>query len=372
MILYDLLHSEGVRKVLDIMNLIIGAIRWVVPIGLIVMTSIDVFNKVINPDDKEGQKKIMTRIIAAIIVFLLPTIINLIMRLVDIGNGNSNSKNNNANNNTSQKDTKKDNNIDIMYCPKDEIMVGSSLSLSAITSENFDGSLIWSANYNNDVILLEPLNNGKILNYTLISYPSSGFVTITLRNNTVFKTCDVKVTKPKETPVEKVKILNCPNDDKVYDKGDKLTLNADGTNINWTMYTAKEYLNITPSSDGKSASIEVMDYYPAGSVTVIAEGKGSYEMCKINIRNQVRTEGTVLVNNCPKDKIKIGETFTLSTNEDVDWYNDIYSNYYEIVSSTPRSAIIKVIGNYSNYLPVRIRVKNNSNQVGYCSFYTHE
>ena len=368
MILYDLLNSDGVRKVLNLMNIIINAIRWVVPIGLIVMTSIDVFNKVINPDDKEGQKKIMTRIVAAIIVFLLPTIINLIMRLVDIGNGNTS---NNNNNKTTQKDTKQDNNIQIMYCPASEVTVGSSLSLSAVTSENFSGNLVWSANYNNDVIMLEPINNGKKLNYTLVSYPTSGTITITLRSNTNIKTCNIKVTKPQET-IEKVQLLNCPSDDKVFDKGDKFTLNAEGTDINWVMNVAQEYLNITPSSDGKSADIEVVDYYAAGNVTLIARNKGSYEMCKINIRNKKRTEGTVLVNNCPKNKIKIGDTFTLTTNEDVNWYNDIYSKYYEIVSSTSRSATIKIIGHYNDYLPINIRVKNNNNQNGYCSFYTYQ
>ena len=287
MVLFDLIHSNGVQQVLNLVNKLILIIRWVVPIGLIIMTSIDIFNKIINPDDKDGQRRIMNRFIAAVIVFFLPTIINIIMKLVEIGTDGK------VTNNTSQNNTGQNDN-----------------------------------NTNND--------------------------------------------KPKATEVpEKVQILNCPSNDKVFDKGDKIILNAKGTNINWVMFSAEQYLDIIPSSDGKSANIIVMDYYAAGYVTVIAQGNTSYEMCKINIRNREKTQGNVFINNCPNDKIRVGDIFTLTTNEDVSWFNDIYFNYYEIVSVTPRTVDIKVIGHYTDLLPVRIRVKNVNNQEGFCAFYTY-
>ena len=81
--------QEGVQNVLHLVKNIISVLRILVPIGLIVMTSIDIFNKVINPEDKEGQNKIMRRLIAAIIVFLIPTIISLAFKTIDKISGNN-------------------------------------------------------------------------------------------------------------------------------------------------------------------------------------------------------------------------------------------------------------------------------------------
>ena len=74
-----------IQRILGIAKLIINIIRWIVPIGLIVMTTIDVFKNVINPESKDGMKKIGTRIISAVIVFLVPFILNLVLKLVSVG-----------------------------------------------------------------------------------------------------------------------------------------------------------------------------------------------------------------------------------------------------------------------------------------------
>ena len=81
--------QEGVKNTIYLIKNILQVLRIVVPIGLIVMTSIDIAKKVINPEEKDGQKKIMTRAVAAIIVFFIPTIISIVFRLVDIGKGTS-------------------------------------------------------------------------------------------------------------------------------------------------------------------------------------------------------------------------------------------------------------------------------------------
>ncbi len=62
----------GLVKVFKIAKMFLNAIHIIVPIGLIIMTAIDVFKKVINPDDKEGQNKNMQRAIAAVVVFFVP------------------------------------------------------------------------------------------------------------------------------------------------------------------------------------------------------------------------------------------------------------------------------------------------------------
>ena len=84
-ILYDLLHSHGFQAVENAIDNILDIIRWVVPIGLLVMTGVDIARKVIDPDEKEGQKRIMHRIIAALVVFFVPVLKDLILRLIDIG-----------------------------------------------------------------------------------------------------------------------------------------------------------------------------------------------------------------------------------------------------------------------------------------------
>jgi hypothetical protein len=79
--------EHSIQPVLHMVKILIGVIRIVVPIGLIIMTTVDITKKVINPDDKDGQKKIMTRAIAALIVFLIPTFLNFFTWIVDRSTG---------------------------------------------------------------------------------------------------------------------------------------------------------------------------------------------------------------------------------------------------------------------------------------------
>ena len=82
-------NEEGVRNAFGLIRSALEIIRIVVPIALIAMTVLDITKKVINPDEKDGQKKIMTRAIAAIVVFLIPTILGIVFRLIDVGKGTS-------------------------------------------------------------------------------------------------------------------------------------------------------------------------------------------------------------------------------------------------------------------------------------------
>ena len=86
--------NGGVSPILHLIKTVINVLRVVVPIALIMMTSMDIVKKVINPDDKDGQKKIMTRAIAALIVFLVPTIINFALWVIDKANGTNVGKQN--------------------------------------------------------------------------------------------------------------------------------------------------------------------------------------------------------------------------------------------------------------------------------------
>ena len=83
--------QDGVCQAIGLIKNILVLLRIIVPVALIVMTTLDITKKVINPDEKDGQKKIMTRAIAAVIVFLIPTIIGLVFKLIDTGKGSGNS-----------------------------------------------------------------------------------------------------------------------------------------------------------------------------------------------------------------------------------------------------------------------------------------
>lgn len=58
-------------------------LRIIVPILLIVKVGIDFYKGIITPDDKDILSKIKNRFIACIIIFLIPTIINLFMGLLE-------------------------------------------------------------------------------------------------------------------------------------------------------------------------------------------------------------------------------------------------------------------------------------------------
>ncbi len=77
--------NGGLVKAISVTRTIIEVVRFAVPIGLIIMTSLDIFKKVINPDDKDGQKKILNRIIAGLIVFMVPIMVRFILKLADVG-----------------------------------------------------------------------------------------------------------------------------------------------------------------------------------------------------------------------------------------------------------------------------------------------
>ena len=88
LILFDWLAQDGVIKVLNLIVKILNIVRFAVPILLIVLSMIDVCKLIIDPDqEKNIKKKLSDRLFAAIIVFLVPTLVNLVMNIVDVGAG---------------------------------------------------------------------------------------------------------------------------------------------------------------------------------------------------------------------------------------------------------------------------------------------
>lgn len=72
--------------VANIVRYLLGMVKYIIPVVLIVLATIDIVKVVINPDDKskkEAGSKIAKRIIYAVILFLVPALIKLIFSALD-------------------------------------------------------------------------------------------------------------------------------------------------------------------------------------------------------------------------------------------------------------------------------------------------
>lgn len=76
--------EPGIVRVITFIKILLNFIRFLLPIGLIVMIILDFYKNMINGiDEKESViKKSGNRILACVIVFCLPMIVNIIMALI--------------------------------------------------------------------------------------------------------------------------------------------------------------------------------------------------------------------------------------------------------------------------------------------------
>lgn len=71
--------------VINLLKAILGIIQWGVPILLIIMGSIDLGKAVMASDDKEikgATGKLIKRAIAAVAIFFIPLVVNLLIGMV--------------------------------------------------------------------------------------------------------------------------------------------------------------------------------------------------------------------------------------------------------------------------------------------------
>lgn len=85
----DVSCGEGstLVNVIAIVRLVMNIICIAVPIIMILMGTIDLFKAVTagkDEDIKQKQKALITRIIAGVLVFLVPTIVSVIMNLIGV------------------------------------------------------------------------------------------------------------------------------------------------------------------------------------------------------------------------------------------------------------------------------------------------
>lgn len=77
--------DPGLSRFLSIIQTFFVIIQVIVPIILIVMGTIQLIKMVSNPDDKKGVKSLYNKFIAAIVVFLLPSLVNLSLNIISLG-----------------------------------------------------------------------------------------------------------------------------------------------------------------------------------------------------------------------------------------------------------------------------------------------
>lgn len=76
---------DDLRPVINFLKAILAIIQWGVPILLIIMGSIDLGKAVMASDDKEikgATSKLIKRAIAAVAIFFIPLIVNLLIGMV--------------------------------------------------------------------------------------------------------------------------------------------------------------------------------------------------------------------------------------------------------------------------------------------------
>ena len=76
-------------RILRLLYTGINVIRFVVPFGLIIKLSIDVYHAILMGEEKRIKELSFRRIVAAVMVFFSPLLVNLVLKLVEVGGGNS-------------------------------------------------------------------------------------------------------------------------------------------------------------------------------------------------------------------------------------------------------------------------------------------
>lgn len=80
---FDLCFQPGFLRAVYLLKTLLNIIRIAVPIGVIIKSILDIYKGILDPKDKDGLNSLKNRFIAMVIVFLVPTIINAFMGLVN-------------------------------------------------------------------------------------------------------------------------------------------------------------------------------------------------------------------------------------------------------------------------------------------------
>lgn len=85
----DICNNILYLKILSVCSLAIKFVTFTIPIILIIKVALDLYKNIINVNDKNDLKNtILKRLSAAVIVFLVPTLVGLVMKFIEISTNN--------------------------------------------------------------------------------------------------------------------------------------------------------------------------------------------------------------------------------------------------------------------------------------------
>lgn len=69
----------GLARILSIFKQLFSLIQIIIPVILIVMATVQLTKMVASPDDKKGIKPLLNKFLAAVIIFFIPTLVNVVL-----------------------------------------------------------------------------------------------------------------------------------------------------------------------------------------------------------------------------------------------------------------------------------------------------
>ena len=94
-------YCANLKPIISIIKTVLNLVRFAVPLVLIVIGTFDIFKAVVASKEDEikaAQKLLIKRVVYAVIIFLIPTIVMLILNIV------SNTQDKDGNNLTNEND----------------------------------------------------------------------------------------------------------------------------------------------------------------------------------------------------------------------------------------------------------------------------
>ena len=278
---FNWLTEKGIVNVLKLIYNVVDIIRYIVPIILIIMTTVDIFKKVINPNEKEGQQTILRRIIAAIIVFLIPVFIRLIMSILEIEVNNDDIKNIPIQTDTPITSLK------INNCPSSTRVYHNleKLTLHADTSLGYNDGIIWSVNKGIKYVTLIPSSDKKSVEISFSNIYSNDNVIIKVQAGGMSDTCTINLDSEK---LDNLIFMNCPNITK--NPGDSFELKTNISSsfngeVEWKIDNNQD-ATINVSNNTTDAVINIYDVPASGYINVQVKAGGKSSNCAIKVENK--------------------------------------------------------------------------------------
>ena len=344
------LQEDGVKNVLSLVYSVVDVIRYIVPIVLIIMTSIDISKKVIDPNEKEGQQKILRRALAAIIIFLIPILIKLVMGILGLETEEV------VVDNTPTKTSTTISSLKITNCPTVSCHNGEKITLKVNVPNGYTDGIIWSVKSGINYITLTPSNDTKTAEIRFSNIYSKDKAEIKVSSGGKSDTCKINLDIQR---IENLKFMNCPSE--VKHPGDSFALK---TNISTSYkegieWTSDNNYDVTTkySMDRTDATVNINSVPSNGYVTIKVNAGGKEATCKLRIEKisepspSSTATPTVLssisIKNCPStttyynvgDKISLNTDIPQNFTGDIKWKVNYDSSAAKIKSSTNKKSI---------------------------------